>query len=84
MKNIPAYFYNSGYLFITAKSPFSSRTLVIITLSLSQNHNGIVDDDLWKRIKPFLPSEKTKVGRPRANLWNNFNDIIYVLTTGYS
>jgi putative transposase len=41
-----------------------------------------VDDGLWRRITPFLPPEKPRTGRPRANLRNTFNGILYVLATG--
>ncbi len=41
-----------------------------------------VDDKLWVKIKPILPPEKPKTGRPRTELRRAFNGILYVLTTG--
>ena len=34
------------------------------------------------RIKSYMPCQKPKTGRPRANLRNTFNGILYVLYTG--
>ena len=41
-----------------------------------------VDDKLWSDIEPFLPVQKPKTGRPRADLRKTFNGILYVLYTG--
>lgn len=41
-----------------------------------------IDDRLWERILPFLPAQKPKTGRPRADLRKTFNGILYVNKTG--
>lgn len=41
-----------------------------------------IDDKLWARVEPHLPPQKPKTGRPRANLRNTFNGIMYVVKTG--
>ncbi len=41
-----------------------------------------IDDNLWALIKPNLPSQKPKTGRPRADLRKTFNGILYVLRVG--
>lgn len=41
-----------------------------------------IDDNLWAIIQPELPPEKPKTGRPRSNLRNLFNGIIFALKTG--
>jgi putative transposase len=41
-----------------------------------------IEDDLWELIRPYLPPQKPKTGRPRANLRKLFNGILYVLKTG--
>jgi len=41
-----------------------------------------VDDELWRRIRYYMPRQKPKTGRPRADLRNTFNGILYVLYTG--
>jgi transposase len=43
--------------------------------------NGI-DDAFWEVVKPYLPPQKAKTGRPRSDLRKTFNGIIYVLRTG--
>ena len=40
-----------------------------------------VDDELWRRIRYYMPRQKPKTGR-RADLRNTFNGILYVLYTG--
>lgn len=41
-----------------------------------------VDDELWRRIRYYMPRQKPKTGRPRADLRKTFNGILYVLYTG--
>jgi putative transposase len=41
-----------------------------------------IDDSLWELIQPYLPPEKPKTGRPRSNLRQLFNGILYALKTG--
>ena len=41
-----------------------------------------IDDKLWERILPYLPPQKPKTGRPRADLRKTFNGILYVHKTG--
>ncbi len=41
-----------------------------------------IDDDLWEIIRPYLPPQKAKTGRPKADLRKSFNGILYVLKTG--
>jgi len=41
-----------------------------------------VDDELWRRIRNYMPLQKPKTGRPRADLRNTFNGNLYVLYTG--
>jgi transposase len=41
-----------------------------------------IDDKLWELIRPYLPPQNPKVGRPRANLRKSFNGILYELKTG--
>ena len=41
-----------------------------------------IDDNLWALIEPFFPSQKPKVGRPRANLRKTFGGILYVQRVG--
>ncbi len=43
-----------------------------------------VDDVLWAIILPYFPPQKAETGRPRADLRNSFNGILYVLKTGVS
>jgi len=43
-----------------------------------------VDDEIWRRIRNYMPRQKPKTGRPRADLRNTFNGILYVLYTGCS
>ena len=43
--------------------------------------NGI-DDEFWETVKPYLPAQKAKTGRPRSDLRKSFNGILYVLRTG--
>ncbi|MHC1630771.1 MAG: transposase [Methanotrichaceae archaeon] len=40
-----------------------------------------LDDSSWELIKPLLPPQKLKTGRPRKNPRNLFNGILYVLKT---
>lgn len=37
---------------------------------------------LWGIIKPYLPPQKAKTGRPKADLRKAFNGILFVLKTG--
>jgi len=41
-----------------------------------------VNDELWEIIRPYFPPQKAKTGRPRSDLRNSFNGILYVLITG--
>jgi len=41
-----------------------------------------INDSLWEVIRPYLPPEKPKTGRPRFNLRKLFNGIIFALKTG--
>ena len=41
-----------------------------------------IDDSLWELIQPYLPPEKPKIGRPRSNLRQLFNGILFALKTG--
>lgn len=41
-----------------------------------------VDDELWRKIRYYMPSQKPTIGRPRADLRTTFNGILYVLYTG--
>jgi len=41
-----------------------------------------IDDSLWDKIRPHLPSQKPCTGRPRCDLRKTFNGILYVLKTG--
>jgi transposase len=41
-----------------------------------------IDDMLWAKVEPVLPSQKPKTDRPRADLRKTFNGILYVLKTG--
>lgn len=41
-----------------------------------------IDDNLWELIRPYLPPQKPKTGRPREDLRKLFNGILYVLKTG--
>jgi len=43
-----------------------------------------IDNRLWGLIKPCLPPQKPKTGRPRADLRKLFNGVLYVLKTGCS
>jgi len=40
-----------------------------------------VDNGLWRRIRSYIPRQKPKTGRPRADLRDTFNGILYVLYT---
>jgi len=41
-----------------------------------------IDDVLWESIEPYLPPQKSPIGRPRANMRKLFNGILYVVMTG--
>jgi hypothetical protein len=41
-----------------------------------------VNDEVWKIIRPYFLPQKVKTGRPRSDLHNSFNGILYVLITG--
>ena len=41
-----------------------------------------MDDKLWELVRPYLPPQIPKMGRPRVNLRKSFNGILYVLKTG--
>jgi transposase len=41
-----------------------------------------IDDNLWDLVQPELPPQKPKTGRPRSNLRNLFNGVIFALKTG--
>jgi transposase len=41
-----------------------------------------IDDEFWEIVRPYLPAQKAKTGRPRADLRKSFNRILYVLRTG--
>ena len=43
-----------------------------------------IDDNLWEIVKPYLPPQKAKTGRPKADLRKSFNGILFVLRTGIS
>jgi putative transposase len=37
-----------------------------------------IDDNLWESIEPYLPPQKPQKGRPRSDLRNLMNGILYV------
>ncbi len=41
-----------------------------------------IDDNLWAVIKPCLPREKPKTGRPRSDLRKLLNGVLFALKTG--
>ncbi len=41
-----------------------------------------IDDRLWDLIRPYLPAQKPRTGRPRCDLRKTFNGILYVHKTG--
>ncbi|WP_048050998.1 transposase [Methanosarcina soligelidi] len=41
-----------------------------------------IDDILWESIEPYLPPQKSPIGRPRANMRKLINGILYVVMTG--
>jgi transposase len=41
-----------------------------------------IDDVLWESIEPYLPPQKSPIGRPRANMRKLMNGILYVVMTG--
>jgi len=41
-----------------------------------------IDDDLWAIINHYLPPQRSKTGRPKADLRQSFNGILFVLKTG--
>lgn len=41
-----------------------------------------IDNRLWDLIRPFLPAQKPRTGRPRCDLRKTFNGILYVKKTG--